>query len=183
MKEFKPEEMIKQLEEYAVEYVIVGGIAAVVHGDAGITVDLDLTPKISRPNFERLAKALRALEAEVRSDETTSIPFDCSVEFFEQLGPEGLVNLTTRYGDVDLALRPSGTGGYEDLIRHRRIARTLNGYRMPVASLDDVIRSKEAAGRVKDLAALPRLRALLARQKERGEHAPRQEEEQPRRDD
>ena len=186
MKEFEPEEMIRRLEEEGVEYVIVGGIAAVVHGDSGITADLDLTPGTSRANLTRLARALRALGAEVRLDETTSIPFDCSAEFFEQLGPEGLVNLTTRHGDLDVALRPDGTEGYEDLARHRRIARTLNGHRMPVASLEDVIRSKEAAGRMKDLSALPRLRALLARQKEQGESAPRPEQEQdsaPRRGD
>ena len=73
MKEFEPEEMIKRLEEEGVEYVIVGGIAAVVHGDSGITADLDLTPGTSRANLTRLARALRALGAEVRLDETTSI--------------------------------------------------------------------------------------------------------------
>lgn len=163
MKEFEPEEMIRRLAEEDVEYVIIGGIAAVVHGDLGITADLDLTPKIGRANFTRLARALRVLGAEIRLDGTTSIPFDCSTEFFERLGPEGVVNLTTRHGDMDVTLRPDGTEGYEDLARRRRIARTLNGYRMPVAGLEDVIRSKEAAGRIKDLSALPRLRALLAR--------------------
>ena len=167
MKEFDPEEMIRRLEEEEVEYVIIGGIAAVAHGDSGFTADLDLTPKIGRENFTRLARSLRALGAEIRLDDATSIPFDCSAEFFEQLGPEGVANLTTRHGDMDVTLRPDGTEGYEDLARRRRIARTLNGYRMPVAGLEDVIRSKEAAGRVKDLSALPRLRALLARTRPR----------------
>lgn len=186
MKEFEPEEMIRRLSEEDVEYVIIGGIAAVAHGDPGITADLDLTPKIGRVNFTRLARALRSLGAEIRLDGTTSIPFDCSAEFFERLGSEGVVNLTTRHGDMDVTLRPDGTEGYEDLARRRRIARTLNGYRMPVASLEDVIRSKEAAGRIKDLSALPRLRALLARQAEQGERTRRNGQErndEPRRDD
>jgi hypothetical protein len=66
----------------------------------------------------------------------------------------------------DLSFTPSGTGGYADLVDNA-ITLQLGGEMVNVASLADIVRSKEAAGRVKDLAVLPTLRALLERQ-ERG---------------
>ena len=63
---------------------------------------------------------------------------------------------TCRHGDFDLAFVPSGTGGYDDLVRNATVI-VVGGTEMSVASLDDVVRSKEAAGRPKDIAVLPAL--------------------------
>jgi hypothetical protein len=71
-------------------------------------------------------------------------------------------NLQTTQGDLDIAFEPSGTRGYEDL-RRDMVALRVRGLEVPVASLADVIRSKEAAGRERDRAVLPGLRELLAR--------------------
>jgi len=67
-----------------------------------------------------------------------------------------MLSLTCRHGDFDLAFSPSGTDGYDDLVRSAT-AVVVGATEMRVASLDDVIRSKEAAGRPKDIAALPAL--------------------------
>jgi hypothetical protein len=67
-----------------------------------------------------------------------------------------------RFGDFDVSIQPAGTSGYADL-SERAVHYELGGLKVPVAALEDVIRSKEAAGRGKDLEALPTLRALLAR--------------------
>jgi predicted nucleotidyltransferase len=72
-------------------------------------------------------------------------------------------NLTTRYGDLDISFVPTGTGGYDDLVRDA-IEVELRGTRVQLASLADIVRSKDAAGRDKDHRALPVLRELLARQ-------------------
>jgi hypothetical protein len=69
---------------------------------------------------------------------------------------EGFLNLITRYGPLDVTYRPDGTDGYDDLVRAAVIVRLLD-VDVVVASLEDVIRSKEAAGRAKDIAALPDL--------------------------
>jgi hypothetical protein len=69
-------------------------------------------------------------------------------------------NLTTRAGDLDIAFQPSGTGGYDDL-RRGALTLSIQGISVPVASLADVVRSKEAAGREKDRLVLPMLRRLL----------------------
>ena len=71
-----------------------------------------------------------------------------------------MLNLTTRYGDVDLAFTPSGTGGFEDL-KTDAVTMSATGASLLVASLADVIRSKSAADRDKDRRALPRLRELM----------------------
>jgi predicted nucleotidyltransferase len=70
-------------------------------------------------------------------------------------------NLTTDAGDLDLRFVPAGTRGFEDLVRDA-VRVDITGITLRVASLADVIRSKEAAGREKDRAALPLLRRLLA---------------------
>ena len=67
----------------------------------------------------------------------------------------------TRAGDLDVSFVPSGTQGYADL-RRDAVTIVVHGVSVPVASLADVVRSKEAAGRDKDRLALPMSRRLLA---------------------
>jgi hypothetical protein len=71
--------------------------------------------------------------------------------------------LTTRLGDLDLVMSPAGTGGFQDLSRDADELLVAESPQLivKVASLADVIRSKEAAGREKDRAALPLLRRTL----------------------
>ena len=82
---------------------------------------------------------------------------------WRRLAPDAILNLTTQAGDLDLTFRPSGTEGYADLRRDAVKIEAADGVQLLVASLADVIRSKEAAGREKDRIALPRLRRLLDR--------------------
>jgi hypothetical protein len=72
------------------------------------------------------------------------------------------LNLRTRFGDLDLTLAPAGTGGFADLAQHASMHR-VGDIEVRIASLGDVIRSKEAAGRVKDLDALPELHRIARR--------------------
>ena len=161
--EFDPQGILDALVAERVRFVLIGGMAAVLHGDVGVTLDVDIAPAFDQKNLDRLAKALRRLGARVRVEGTPDgLPFDCSGEFLQNLGPEAVLNLTTRAGDVDLAFRPAGTGGFDDL-RRDAVAIDLTGTPVLVASLADIIRSKDAADRDKDRQALPRLRQLAAR--------------------
>ncbi len=87
------------------------------------------------------------------------MPFDHSAE---SLARVRVGNLQTEIGDLDLTFVPDGTQGYDDLARDV-VVMEVRGISVPVASLADVIRSKEAAGRPRDRAALPALRELLSR--------------------
>lgn len=162
--DFDPARMLAALHAAGVRFVLIGGMAAILHGDVGVTLDLDLVPDRDAENLDRLATALHELGARIRTaNEPDGLPFDCSGAFLRNLAPDSILNLTTNAGDLDLAFRPSGTAGYADLLRDAIEIAVSDGVPILVASLADVIRSKEAAGREKDRMVLPRLRRLLDR--------------------
>ena len=158
MPRFQPEEIFRVLAHHRVDYVLIGGLAATLHGSNLRTGDADICPARKGENLERLASALVEMGAHIRTpDVPEGLPFSCDSEFLSKVQ---LLNLTTRFGDFDISFQPSGTSGYEDLLR-TMVQYDLEGLIVPVASLEDVIRSKEAAGRAKDLQQLPTLRLLL----------------------
>ena len=162
--DFDPERMLSALSEGGVRYILIGGMAAVLHGDVGVTVDIDVVPERTEENLERLAAALLGLGARIRTEgEPDGLAFDCSTEFFRNLPPDSIVDMTTGAGDLDVTFCPSGTTGFADLKRDAIVIEAADRLHILVASLEDVIRSKEAAGREKDRLALPRLRRLLDR--------------------
>lgn len=140
--------------------MVIGAFAALSHGSPFPTEDVDITPETSRENLVRLSKALHALEARIRTDAVEGgLPFDDDAE---SLAAGTVWNLTTTFGDLDISFRPSGTSGYLDLARDA-VGVEMAGVVVPVASLADVIRSKQAANRAKDQRVLPVLREILAR--------------------
>lgn len=155
---FAPERILAVLREHEVRYVLVGGFAAVIHGSPYVTTDLDVVPERSEDNLRRLSAALRAMHARVwTEEEPRGLPFDHDPT---SLGGSEVWNLVTDHGRLDVAFAPAGTRGYGDLIRDARRIEIL-GVEVTVASLADVVRSKEAAGREKDRLVLPVLRRLL----------------------
>jgi predicted nucleotidyltransferase len=164
MAEFDPQEIFAALERHGVRFVVIGGVAAILHGASHVTTDVDIVPEEGRDNLARLSAALKELNARIRVvGEPEGIPFDHSAE---SLARVRIWNLVTDRGNLDLTFVPSGTRGYDDLVRDAE-PMTVRGVEVPVASLADVIRSKEAAGRERDRLVLPTLRRLLERQRER----------------
>lgn len=164
MVEFDPQEIFATLERHGVRFVVIGGVAAILHGAPHVTTDVDIVPEEGRQNLARLSAALKELNARIRvAGEPEGIPFDHSAE---SLARVRTWNLVTDRGNLDLTFVPSGTRGYDDLVRDAE-PMTVRGVDVPVASLADVIRSKEAAGRERDRLVLPTLRRLLERQRER----------------
>ena len=154
--EFAPERIFDALNSAGVRYVVIGGIAATLHGSPLRTGDADVCPARNPENLARLAEALRAIEATIRTGtETVPMPFDAGL-----LATSQTWNLSTRHGDLDLAFVPAGTSGFDDLVISAETYDLGEGLLVPVASLDDVIRSKRAANRRKDREALPVLEAL-----------------------
>ena len=157
---FDPESILRALDESGVRYVLIGGLAATLHGSPYVTTDVDITPDRDGDNLKALAAALDRLNARIRTaDEPAGLDSDRSAEFLARVS---ILNLTTRHGDLDLTFEPAGTRGYSDL-RRRAVNIDIRGIEVPVAALADVIRSKEAAGREKDRLTLPTLRRLLER--------------------
>jgi hypothetical protein len=161
MAEFDPVAALRVLVEHKVEFVVVGGIAARLRGAPMLTQDVDITPSTDRGNLERLAAALERLDARLRTatkPDGVPFPFDAAL-----LESATVWTLMTEFGDLDLVMAPAGTGGYKDLIRDADELKVAVDPELvvTVASLADVIRSKEAAGREKDRATLPLLRRTL----------------------
>ena len=152
-----PECLFQALRDHAVDYVLIGGLAAVLHGSPSMTNDADIVPSRDRANLERLSEALRSLDARLRVQESPNgIAFDPHPALLESMA---MLNLTTRCGDLDLTFSPAALEDYDALV-DRSEAFDIDGIRVRVAALRDVIRSKEAASRPKDHATLPVLYAL-----------------------
>lgn len=143
---------------HGVEFVVIGGFAAVLHGSALITFDADISPDPDPENLRRLCIALRELGARLRTPrDPDGVEFTCDEHLLLQMQ---MLNLVTDHGDFDLSFRPAAfPNGYSDLIAHAESV-DIGGFAVQVASLGDIIESKEAASRPKDLAALPQLYAL-----------------------
>lgn len=159
--------MLEALAEDEVEYVLIGGTAAILGGATHLTFDLDITPARDRANLDRLAAALRRLRARL-----VDVPEHVAAHFQldgATLGGGSLWNFSTDKGRLDVVLEPAGTGGYRDLRRNAKPT-TIRGLTVTVAALEDVIRSKEAAGRDRDRAVLPDLRRALELSRERQPH-------------
>jgi hypothetical protein len=156
--ELAPERMLSVLRDHGVRYVLVGGFAAVIHGSPYVTVDVDVVPDRSEENMRRLSDALRAMNAKIWTvSEPEGVPFGHNGR---SLAENNVWNLVTDHGRLDITFVPSGTTGYDDLSRDA-VHLTILGVETDVASLADVIRSKEAADRGKDRLVLPVLRRIL----------------------
>lgn len=140
-----------------VKFVLIGALAARLHGFPRLTADADITPSGDKQNLERLATALKELDAKVYTESVPEgLAFDRSAA---ALGRAAMWNLVTNAGRLDIAFMPAGTTGYDDLAEGAERFEAF-GVRFLAASLADIIRSKEATGRAKDEDDVVILRAL-----------------------
>ncbi len=150
-----PAGVIAALERRQVRYVIIGGIAAQLHGSPAPTRGLDVTPERSAPNLARLAAALGSVEAQEwvpGFGYPLQLPMDR-----RRLAGDRVLLTQTRYGRVDIVPSPHGVpAGYDELEPRARLVHAY-GTELPVACLDDLVRSHGAASRAKDKLALARL--------------------------
>ena len=157
-----PGRIIQTLHEHDVKFVLIGALAARLHGFPRLTADADITPLKSDENLENLARALKKLRAKVYTDGIPEgLDFDCSAKM---LARADTWNLITNAGRIDIAFMPAGTRGFEDLASGADKFRAY-GVTFLTASLDDIIRSKEAAGRPKDRDDVALLKAIAKRAK------------------
>lgn len=150
-----PLRILRVFAEHDVRHVLIGQTAAVLHGHPETTMDIDVLPALDVDNAERLAGALRALGAH-RVGELTS------PDERDFIGLRQVMSYDTEAGRIDVLPAASGLGAFGDLASRAEQV-DLGGYWVLVASLDDVIASKEAAGRPKDLRRLDSLREFRRR--------------------
>jgi hypothetical protein len=159
-------EILQLLDRHGVRYVVVGGLAATVHGATRVTFDIDLVPQWTDANLRRLASALREVEAELLAPEAPEpVPFAIDAHSLRQFEVSAW---RTRLGDLDVIIgTPTARRGVlarYDSLAPRAATREAFGMTILVAALDDIIESKQALARESDLIALPELHRLRASQ-------------------
>lgn len=158
MSAFDPERILRTLAARDVRYVLIGATAARLQGFPRLTADADITPARDLENLERLAAALRGLGARVYTESVPEgLPFSCDAA---TLSRAKLWNLVTDAGRLDVIFEPSGTRGFEDLVRSA-ITFQVFGIDVSTASLKDILRSKEASSRPQDQQDIIVLREML----------------------
>jgi hypothetical protein len=147
--------LVRRLQEADVEFILVGGLAANVHGSARATYDIDIVYRRSADNLDRLVRALNPVKPYLRGA-PPGLPF----VFDAQTIRRGLnFTLTTAIGDIDVLGEVTGAGSYDALLPlSERIE--LFGRNCQCVTLPTLIRLKRAAGRPKDLEAIAELEAL-----------------------
>jgi hypothetical protein len=153
---FDPLEILRRLNANGVRYVLIGGLAAKAHGSPTLTVDIDICYDRNRDNLERLAAVLGGLGAVLRGA-PADLPFRPDAETLRR---SDSFTLRTDLGDLDVLGTPSGTVGFNELDVNANPTELADGLVVRVASLDDLIRMKRAAGRPKDRVELEILGAL-----------------------
>lgn len=155
--------LLATLADHGVDYIVIGGVATQVHGHRRTTMDLDLTPDPDPENLARLAGALGELEARPRDPalQQSRIPIGDP----ERLAVAAIVPpLTTRHGQLHILKEPKGARSFERM-REAALVIEFDGIEVAIASLDDLIRMKRAAGRRSDLDDIA---ALTEVEKEQG---------------
>ena len=155
------ETLLAALDDGDVACIIIGGLAATIHGSSRLTQDIDIVYERSDENIERLVRALAPHNPYLRGT-PPGLPFEWSADTIR-----GGLNftLTTAVGDIDILGEIVGGGSYDDLLPHTT---TVELFARPHRCLDLpwLIHVKRAAGRPKDLEVIAELEALL---EERGD--------------
>lgn len=158
MTDFKA--LIRALADAGVEFVVVGGVAAIVHGSVRLTRDVDVVYRRSPENLRRLVLGLSPYHPYLRGA-PPGLPFKWDVATIQR----GLnFTLTTNIGDLDLLGEITGGGGYEDLLPQTSTI-PIFGVECRCLNLERLIQVKRAAGRPKDFEAIAELEAILEEQR------------------
>jgi hypothetical protein len=143
------------LTDGGVRFIVIGAVAGRILGSPSLTRDLDVCYSRDPENLESLAAVLVGLHARLRGVKE-QVPFRLDAR---TLAAGDSFTFVTDLGDLDILGTPSGTQGYDDLVRDAESVQ-IDGRSILVASLDDLIRMKRAAGRPKDLVEIEILGAL-----------------------
>jgi predicted nucleotidyltransferase len=149
------EAILTLLKEHEVEFIVVGGVAAIMHGTARFTQDVDVVYRRTAENLQRLQRCLAGHAPYLRGA-PPGLPFRWDAETIRR----GLnFTLTTDLGSLDLLGEIAGGGTYDALLPESE-EKEMYGMKVRCVSLQRLIQTKRAAGRPKDLEAISELEAL-----------------------
>ena len=154
--------LLEGLSEAGIEFVLVGGLASVVQGAPIATMDVDIVPRLTDNNIDKLLVFLKSIEAyHRRSDEKLIKPTK------KQISGRGHVLLTTRLGPLDLLGVIEEDKSYENLIEHT-VEIAFRGHTLRVLDLEVLIKLKRSTKDAKEKLRLPILEETLSQLKQKG---------------
>lgn len=156
------ETLLTELARAEVEFIVIGGVCAALHGSPMMTNDLDIVHSRGTENRRRLARVLRSVEACYRD----SLP-----ERFVPTENDLASPLHTKFGKLDLLGSAHGGLDYEDLLWRTVFVDLESGVKVRILDLRGLIEMKEAANRDKDRVHLLHLRHVLEERRKRDEKA------------
>jgi len=158
--EFDPRGMLRRLTEGGVDYVVIGGIAMIAQGYVRTTRDLDIAFAGDTANLEALGQVLTALDARLRAVED-DVPFVADAATLDGVQ---MLTLETSMGWLDVHKIVPGVSRYSDL-RSRATNTTFDELPVRIASIDDLLEMKAAAGRDVDRTDIAALQAIKRRRR------------------
>jgi predicted nucleotidyltransferase len=156
---------LRALQQGGVEFIVVGGLAAVLQGAPVDTFDVDIVHSRDSANVARVLPVLNALDAIFRMQPERRLRPNAS-----HLASTGHVNLMTSYGPLDLLGTIGSNLAYEDLLPRSVELDVAEGLRIRVLDLETLIAIKEELAGEKDRAVLPILRRTLEEKRKRELH-------------
>lgn len=156
--ELDPVGALRLLTERGVAFVIIGGIAAVLHGSPRVTEDLDITFATDSGNLAALGGVLGSVDARL-AGVADAVPFTADADTLRRVM---VLTLDTTLGRLDVLAAPPGAPPYPQL-RANADRFDVGGFHVAVAAIDDLISMKRAAGRPKDLADIAELEVIRER--------------------
>ena len=155
--------LLEVLDAEHVEYIVVGGVAATLHGSPRMTFDLAIVPEASMVNAERLARALGRIRAVVRDPARRALPLTMDLLIATMRSPQGgQLRLGTDSGPIDILWTLHDGRGYAELRRHS-VTRSDDERSILVVDIPELVEIKRAAGRPQDLLDVQSLEAILKR--------------------
>ncbi|MEW6557073.1 MAG: nucleotidyltransferase [Elusimicrobiota bacterium] len=149
-------EILTALKKYNVQFIIIGGQAAVAQGSTHLTFDVDICYSRDKENLENVVKALTPFHPYLRGTEK-DLPFIFDTKTLKM----GLnFTLSTDIGDIDLFGEVKGLGSYAEVVKYSEVLE-IYGIQCNVLTVEGLIKSKKVVGRPKDVTIIKELEAIL----------------------
>ena len=153
--------LLKLLLENEVDFVLIGGFAAAVHGTTLVTQDLDICAAITDENIEKLRSTLKDYKPLHRMNKKAKLSF---MEIPKEAEGTNHIYLQTDLGILDILSKTQAAGDFETL-KKNAIEIPLYGKKCKVISIEDLIKTKESMNRPKDIQAVEELKKVKALKK------------------
>lgn len=153
--------LLKTLLENKIDFVLIGGFAAVVHGSTLVTQDIDICMSISDDSIEKLRVALKEINPWHRMNRKNKLSF---LEHPKSTDSLNNIYLQTDLGILDILSETRPAGDFRE-IKMKSIEIPLYGYKCRVISIDDLIKVKESMNRPKDIQAVLELKKVREQEK------------------